>query len=155
MIHGMIATIRADASVLIHWFKGEEFDLEPGEEREQRVQLAAFRMLAAITMALGALWAIQIVTFVVTFPAKILFQLVLAISLYAVAHDVFIMSQNANQQDFTPLKPKPYLFGLFRGQEVTEEEQARKFTHGTFVQPIWMWLYVNRNVMKPADPVNG
>lgn len=145
MIHGLMETIQADTSVLTHWLKGEEFDLQPDEEKEQRIQLAGFRMLATVAMAFGALWAIQIITFVATFPIKVIFKLSLAIGFYAAAHDVFVMSQNANQVGFTPQKAKPYLFGLFKGQEVSEEEQARKFTHGTFLQPLWMWLYVNRN----------
>jgi hypothetical protein len=148
MIHGMVTAIRSDTKILTHWLRGEAFDLQPGEEKEQRVQLAAFRMLAAITMVFSALWALHIITFVVTFPVKVLVQLSLAVGFYAAAHDVFIMSQNANQVDFTPMKPKPYLFGLFKGQEVSDEEQARKFSHGTFFQPIWMWLYVNRSKIK-------
>ena len=145
MIHGLLTTMGADTSVLTHWPKGEDFKLNPDETKEQRVQLAAFRMLATLFMALGAVWALQIITFVVTVPIKVLLQLSLAVGFYAAAHDVFIMSQNANQDGFTPQKAKPYLFGLFKGQEVSEEEQARKFTHGTFLQPLWMWLYVNRN----------
>lgn len=145
MIHGITTALRADTSILTRWLRGQEIDLEVDEQKEQRIQLAAFRMLAAIAMVFGALWAIQIITFVVTFPIKVLFQLSLAVCFYAAAHDVFVMSQNANQPGFTPQKPKPYLFGLFRGKEVDEEEQARKFTHGTFFQPIWMWLYVNSN----------
>lgn len=145
MIHGMMEYVRADTVVLIHWLKGEAVALEPGEEIAQRVQLAAFRMMAAIAMAFGALWSLQILTFVVTFPIKVIFKLSFAVAFYAAAHDVFIMSQNANQNDFTPQKPKPYLFGLFSGNEVSEEELARKFTHGTFLQPLWMWLYVHRN----------
>ena len=145
MIYGLIGDLKSDGSVLIHWFKGEDIVLDIDEEKDQRVQLAAFRVLAAVAMAFGAIWALQIITFVVTFPIKVLLQLALAVGFYAGAHDVFIMSKNANQDGFTPKKQKPYLFGLFRGHEVSEEEQARKFTHGTFLQPIWMWLYVKRN----------
>jgi len=151
MIHGMLEIIGQDATVLTHWVTGEEIELELDEEMGQRVQLAAFRMLAAVAMAFGALWSLQILTFVVTFPIKVLFKLSFAVAFYASAHDVFIMSQNANQPDFTPQKAKPYLFGLFRGNEVSEEDLARKFTHGTFLQPLWMWLYVNRNKMQRPD----
>lgn len=151
MIHGMMTTVMDDSSVLTHWLKGKEFDLEVGETKEQRVQLAAFRMFAALAMAFGAVWTLQIITFVLTFPIKILFQLSLAVGFYAAAHDVFVMSQNANQHDFTPQKQKPYLYRLFWGQEISEEQQALKFTHGTFLQPIWMWLYVNRNKLPTME----
>lgn len=145
MIHGIIDAIKSDTTIFMHWCKGEDMELQPDEEKEQRIELAAFRMLAAIAMVFTALWALKLITFAVSVPGDVLLKLAFAVSIYAVAHDVFIMSENANQQGFTPQKAKPYLFGLFKGQEVSEAEQARKFSHGTLLQPIWMWLYVNRN----------
>lgn len=142
MIYGLMEDLRSDGSVLFHWVKGEEFVLQDDERKEQRVQLAGFRVFAAIGMVFAGT---KVITFLVTFPIKVLLHLSLGVALYALAHDVFKMSQNSNQEGFTPKKPKPYLFRLFSGQEVSEEELARKFSTGTFFQPIWMWLYVNRN----------
>lgn len=143
MLHGVWPTLKEDSSIMILWFKGENVPLKSDEELDQRVQLAAFRLLAAIAMVFAATWVVQIITFVVTFPLKVLLKLSIAVAVYAAAHDIFIMSQNSNEPTFTPQKPKkPYLFGLFKGQEVNEYDLARKFTHGTFLQPLWIWLYV-------------
>lgn len=151
MIHGLWQTLKEDSSIMYQWFKGEEIKLKDDEDQEQRIQLAAFRLLAAVAMTFGALWAVHIITFVVTFPITVILKLALAVAFYAAAHDVFVMSQNSNEENFTPQKPKkPYLFGLFKGEEVSESDMARKFTHGTFLQPIWMWLYVKSNSHKKS-----
>lgn len=143
MIHGLWQTLKEDSSVIYRWGKGEEVPLKADEELDGRVQLAFFRVIAALVMVVGAAWTLQIITFVVTFPIKVLLKLSLAVAFYAAAHDVFVMSQNSNETNFTPQKPKkPYLFGLFKGEEVSELDLAKKFTHGTFLQPLWIWLYV-------------
>ena len=145
MIHGMMGTIQSDTSVLIQWLKGEEIELQPDEEKEERVQLAAFRMLAAVAMFFGALWALQILTFVVTFPLQALLKLATAIGCFAIAHDVFIMCQNAYKRSMAGQNEKPLCWAIFGGRKCSEEEQALEFTQGTLFQPVYMWAYVNRN----------
>lgn len=145
MIHGMMGTVQSDTSVLIQWLQGKEIDLGPNEEKERRVQLAAFRMLAAVAMFLGGLWALQILTFVVTFPLKAVLKLATAIGCYAIAHDVFVMCQNGYKKSMDEQNEKPSLWSYFWGKEVSEEEQALEFTQGTLFQPLYMWAYVNRN----------
>lgn len=151
MIHDFLKSCKEDFSVLTHWMKGDKVELENGEDIN-RLQVAAFRMLATVAMVFGGLWALHIITFVVTFPIVIICKLTLAVCFYAIAHDVFIMSQNTTYPDFSPKKEKPSLFGFFRGKEVSEEEMAKKFTHGTFLQPVWMWMYVNRNKLHQEEP---
>lgn len=155
MIHGFMECVREDASVLTHWINGEtdKINVGPGEKPLHRVQLAAFRMLSTVAMAFSGLWILQIITFVVTFPIIVVCKLTLAITLYATAHDVFIMSQNTTLPDFTPRKVKPTLFGFFGGYEVSEESMAKKFSHGTFIQPFWMWLYVAHKKITKEDYV--
>jgi hypothetical protein len=144
MIYGIFQIIQDDAKVLAHWAKGEEIEDINEEEQQQRIQVAASRMLAFVGMAFGSLWALSLLTFVITIPAKIILKLATAIGIYALAHDIFVMSQNANQQEFQQ-GVKSRLMGLFRGQEELEEDRASQFTHGTFLQPGWMWLYAHRN----------
>lgn len=143
MIYGLLHTIQEDAVVLAHWIGGKNVS-EGGEDQQERVQIAASRMLAFIGMAFGSLWTLSLLTFVVTLPAKIVMKLATAVGVYALAHDIFIMSQNASQQTFRE-SVSSRLMGLFRGQEALEEERAEQFTHGTFLQPFWMWIYAHRN----------
>jgi hypothetical protein len=97
-------------------------------------------------MVFGALWTLSL-TFAVSIPLTVVLKLATAVGIYVVAHDVFIMSQNAYQEDLqhsVPLKPK--LMDLFRGHESLDEEQAQRFTHGTLLQPCWMSFYVNHHL---------
>lgn len=121
------------------------------EQQQKRVQVAAGRMLATVGMAFGGLWTLSIITFVVTFPIKILFKLTAAVSIYAFCHDIFILCQNYNHPDFRKDQEKPWLFGLAtKKYQLTEEELANKLTPGTYFQPAWMWIYLNGKAVLPA-----
>lgn len=167
MIYGFLETVKEDYAVLRRdghaalsdgyaalnsWIRSVDYkESSIPEQQLKRVQVAAFRMLATFGMAIGGLWTLSIITFVVTFPIKILFKLTLAVSLYAFFHDVFILSQNYNHPDFRKDQEKPWLFGLAtKKYKLTEEELANKLTPGTYCQPAWMWLYLNRNAVLPA-----
>ncbi len=142
MIYEVVSTFQADLKVLKHWFRKEQIPNLVNNEQEHRIQVAAARMIADIAMVFGALWALSILTFIVTIPLKIALNLALAVNFYALAHDVFIMSHNFAQSN---LNKSEKLWDLFKGQKINDEARARQFTQGTFLQPVWMWLYVHRN----------
>jgi hypothetical protein len=144
MIYGLIQTIQEDTSVLTNWMRGQKNPPLANDDQSDRIQVAAFRMIASFVMALGALWTLSLLAFVATIPLKFTLRLAVAVSLYALAHDVFIMSQNSTQTDFRQ-GFQARLFNLFRGQEAIQEERARQFTHGTFLQPLWMYIYAKKN----------
>lgn len=144
MIYGLFQAVKEDAAVLTHWLKGEELTDATEDEQQQRIQAAAARMLACVAMAFGSLWALSLLMFVVTIPLTILLKLATAVGVYVLAHDVFMMTQNACEEEFQETMISR-LGNLFRGKEALEEDQARKFTHGTLLQPAWMWMYVNRH----------
>ena len=148
MIYNILNIVREDSTVLIQWGKGESLPEIKKEDQQQRVQVAAARMLAVIGMVFGGIWALQIITFVVTFPIKVLLKLAFAIYFYAMAYDVFKMSQN-----YSSFKQEGGRFlDFLRAKQEIEEEIGLKYTHGTLLQPLWMWLYVNRHKLPGQIP---
>lgn len=140
MIYGFVDAFKEDWNILWeHGLRSEKPELQ------QRIQVAAFRMIATFVMAAGALYALNVVVTLVTFPISVAFKLALPISLYVLAHDVFIMCQNYNRKDFQK-QEKSSIWDYFWKKALTEEEMAERFTRGTHIQPIWMWLYAHRNV---------
>lgn len=144
MIHGFMQTMQIEASLMVNWVKGQAVLEHEGEDRQERIQTAAFRMLAGIGMVFGALWSLSVLSSVASFSLHLVLKLATAVSLYALAHDVFIMCQNYSHQSVKQ-EIKEGLLRFFRGVGVQQEEHAQQLTHGTFLQPIWMWLYVNRD----------
>ncbi len=144
MIYGLLQTVQEDIQVLQHWIKKEKIPNLKEEDQEHRIQVATARMFAGIAMAFGGLWTFSLLTFIIGIPVKIALNLAMAVGLYALAHDVFVMSHNAVRPEFQKgLQAK--LMELFKGNEVREKERACQFTQGTFLQPVWMWLYVHRH----------
>ena len=144
MIYGLVQTIQEDTSFLSNWMIGVGIPDVNSDDQQHRIQVAALRMIAVMTMTLGVLWTVSILIFAVTVPLKLALRLAIAVGIYAMAHDVFIMSHNYAQPGFR-VGYSARLFNVFRGQEVIQEERARQFTHGTLLQPLWMWIYAKRN----------
>lgn len=156
MIYGLFRTIEDDGRLLTRWVNGKVFNGPQVNESSQKIQDAALRMLAVSAMLFSGLWLLKIMTFLVTVPFGILFKLSVAISIYALSHDVFIMIQNHAQEAQKGIAQGVYEGALryLRGMNAQPEDQARQFTHGTYLQPVWMYLYVNRNIIaRPPAPV--
>ncbi len=158
MIYGLFRTIEDDGRLLTRWVNEKVFKGPKVNENSQKIQDAALRMLAVSAMFFSGLWLLKIMTLMVTVPLGILFKSSVAISIYALSHDVFIMIQNHAQEAQKGIAQGAYEGALryLRGVNVQPEDQARQFTHGTYLQPIWMYLYVNRNIIvpPPAPPPN-
>lgn len=144
MIHDFMHIMQTEASLMVNWVKGQAVLEHEGEDRQERVQTAAFRMLAGIGMVFGALWSLYVLSSVASFSLNLVLKLATAVSLYALAHDVFIMCQNYSHHDLKQ-EIKEGLLRFFRGVGAQQEEHAEQITHGTFLQPVWMWLYANRD----------
>ena len=143
MIYGIFQTLQEDTSVLNHWIKGEKLpENDENENLQQRVQLAAWRMFGLLGMVFASLWVLSFVAAIITFPLMIGLQLATVVGIYVLGHDIFVMNKNASQEDFKNSE-KPSLIGLLSGQESFEEELAEQFTHGTFLQSMWMSRYAN------------
>jgi hypothetical protein len=150
MFNEILNTIRSDSSDLYTWYKNEPLLNSQGKplsenDQQNRIRAAAARMLAVIAAAYAAYLTLNLITFVVTFPITILLKLALAVSMCAVVHDVFVMFRNsANQSKDRGAMGRFVAFVV--GQ--TEEEKAKKLTHGTLLQQAWVWVYLKRNAMK-------
>ncbi len=144
MIYGFVQVIKEDISLLSHWIRGQEIP-NAGNDAVLRIQTAALRVLASLGMLWGALWGISILVFVATIPLQAILKLATAVGLYALGHDIFVMIQNASQRHLMQELRAGWAF--MHGFHALEEERARQFTNGTFLQPMWMWLYVNRNIV--------
>lgn len=152
MIYGLFQTIENDAGLLTRWVRQNVSKGPKVNEDSQKIQDAALRMLAVTAMVFSGLWCLKILTFMVTVPLGILFKLSIAVSLYALSHDIFIMIQNHAQEVEKGITQGIYegAMAYLRGVKAQQEEQARQFTHGTYLQPIWMHLYVNRSLIALA-----
>ena len=147
MIYGFLDTARDDFSVLINRFWGKPEDRK--ELTTDRVQVAAFRMLAIVGMALGGLWALSMTIYVITSLA-VFAKLGLAVSLLVLGHDAFKVSQNYNDPDFfKDVANKPGFFSAFFRSVplLSEEGQAKKISQGTLVPHLWMWAYKNKSAI--------
>lgn len=136
MIYHFIQTIPEDTHILSQWIKGESVSEDDGKDQQQKVHVAALRMLACLGMAFGALWGVSLFTFVLSVFLTILWRLSTAVGMYAISHDVFIMCQNVSQE--------PQLLSLFRerGQEEVEDQLLHQLTDGTLIQPFWTeWVF--------------
>lgn len=138
----IIRTFQDDLQVIKCWATGKEIQAVKNEDREHRIQVAAMRMITTVGMVYGGLWALSILTYVITLPLRIAFKLAVAVGMYALAHDVFLMSQNAHQSEFSR-KNGENLFDLFRSSH--DEDRARNLTAGTYGQSFWMNLYMHRD----------
>lgn len=146
MIYGLFQHVQEDGAVLWQKFvKGEKIANVRDEEQRHRVEVAAARMFAALAMAFMGLWALSILTFVVTLPLQIALKLALAVSGYVLAYDVFKMCQNSMNAKAKPDSLTTKFFDLWKGQEVNDQKKILKFTNGTILQSGWMWLYFHRH----------
>lgn len=94
MIDGLVHMIQDDISIFLNWIKQNDSSANHGnQDLMQRIQSAAIRLLAFVGMAFASLWAVSLITFMVTLCLITLFKLALAVALYVYAHDVFVMSQ--------------------------------------------------------------
>jgi uncharacterized membrane protein YqjE len=144
VIYGLLHTIREDASAIVYYMQNKDIPGIGEEDQEQRIQVAALRMLTFVGMVFGSLWTLSLLTFEATIPLTTLFKLATAIGIYALAHDTFVMSQNAYRESARyPFQTK--LMELFRQHESLEEDQAEQFTHGTLLQPLWMYFYSSQS----------
>ncbi len=144
MIYNLMQTVNEDLEVLKCWKDGKDIPNVNPADRQHRIEVAASRMIASVAMAFGGLWAISILTFVATIPLKAAFNLIVAVALYAIARDIFVMAHNSSEPSFKQQVSNAFS-GLIRGRDVQEQKRAMEFTHGTFLQPAWMWLYVHRH----------
>jgi hypothetical protein len=144
MINDMWRTIQEDIEVLTYCANGKKIPNVKDGDQNHRVRIAAIRMIAAIATAFLGLWTLSILSVIVTFPLKILFNLALAVSCCVLAHDIFVLSRNnANPSQNSWFN----FFNYFKGNAAVNEERARQYTRGTILRPVWVWLYLYRNAI--------
>lgn len=147
MIYGFLDTTRDDFSVLINRFWAKPEDRK--ELTTDRVQVAAFRMIATVVMALGGLWALSMTIYVVTSLA-VFAKLGVAVTLLVLGRDAFKVAQNYNDPDFCKdTENKPGFFAAFFRSVplLSEEGKAKKISQGTLVPHLWMWAYKNKSAI--------
>jgi hypothetical protein len=111
-------------------------------EQIEKVTLASLRVLGAALMGLGVLAAASAIA--ASTPVGAVLILATAVSVFALGHDIFVMSKNESEQRNPIQWIKKGVKGfvndfadLVQGKKDQNDAFRKPNTEGTFLRPIW------------------
>lgn len=144
MIQGFSTIIPQDVAQIIDHMKGR--GPQTGDQA-RRVGLAALRMFATLGMALALIIAASSLTIIASAPVGAVLLVALGVTLYALCHDIFIMSKNETEQMHLVGRTKATVKSLrqdfkdiWQGKKSLDDARRFTITQGTLFRPLWETL---------------
>jgi len=141
MINGFFNTVQTDAVLVLNHFKGK---LDANQEQDQKVALAAVRLIASLGMLLGGLTVLTAAPYLAAAPVGALLKMALGAGMYALSHDAFVMAQNTSDQQhvgkvvFAGVKGFIHdIKDLLDGKKGVNDAARHPVTENTFFRPLW------------------
>jgi hypothetical protein len=137
MIPDFVNTVQKDVICIYEYTQSDKHT----EDQDQRVCLAALRMIAAFGMAVATVVGITACT---ATPVGSIFILATAVALYAVSHDAFVMAVNAEKKAFSQVTAVAQgiikdFADVFMGNKSVNDAPRHPITAGTLFRPLWDW----------------
>lgn len=141
MINGFSAIVQKDIGLMFDAVCGK---IESKEENLDKVYQAGIRILAAAGMFAGIVLAAGALPFVVTAPVGGLLIMGLAVGVFALSHDVFVMSKNHTEQKALLKGAKANVkafaqdgWDFLKGKKSLTDAPRQPLTENTFLRPLW------------------
>lgn len=145
MIDKFFTTVQEDMVLVIDRISGQ--DAKNGaanSEQDKKVALAAIRIFAAFAMGVGIIVGASAVPFLATATVGALFKMAFGVAIYAIFHDLFVMSKNATDQmnavNAVGAVAKSIfndVVDLFTGKKDIKGAPRQPVTENTLFRPLW------------------
>ena len=145
MIEKFFTTVQEDMVLVIDRISGQETkDEVANSEQDKKVALAAIRIIAAFGMVIGIITGASAIPFLATATVGALFKMTLGAAIYAIFHDLFVMSKNATDQrsavNAVGAVAKSIfsdVVDLFTGKKDIKDAPRQPVTENTIFRPLW------------------
>lgn len=147
MINGFFHTIQRD---LINVAQAINNDAPRNQEQNERISMAALRIIASATMGVGSLIAVSTLSFFAAAPVSAVLTVAIGVGVYALGHDVFILAQRFEdlENPFNALENGTRGFfrdvGNFFTNNPVGNGRIEDLAADTFFQPMWTQILGQR-----------
>lgn len=137
-INGLISTVQDDVEFFKKWATKKCTSEEISSRRIYSIGIRSITLLGMIVVSPYVLYQ----------TGRFIVQVHSAALLLGLAHDLFVMSKNAEVER---LPDYDKILGLFRSFRSHTSEQAEKLADQTFFPSFWKWLYIDPNATPVSD----
>lgn len=144
MIQNFSTILQKDVLLVIDDISGKRPKGVDKKEQDIKVGHAALRIFGALAMAVGIIFAVGALPYFAAAPVGALLKMAFGASIYALGHDIFVMSKNITDQ-MKPAKAavetaKSFISNIFSyvtGEKDIDDAPSQPVTNGTFFRPLW------------------